>query len=126
MVRTVVTLAPGVDNVDVHEGRAVASLHHLVADLLQQHQGQQASHHQGLEEKNGRIGKESDMNIEHKSCNPKTMPLDSTATILLFILCIFIYLSNLKSDLKMRFCGINSVNCFSSLSNMLLQENHQI
>ena len=90
MVRTVVTLAPGVDNVDVHEGRAVASLHHLVADLLQQHQGQQASHHQGLEEKNGRIGKESDMNIEHKICNPKTMPLDSTATIFLFILCIFI------------------------------------
>ena len=91
MVRTVVTLAPGVDNVDVHEGRAVASLHHLVADLLQQHQGQQASHHQGLEEKNGRIGKESDMNIEHKSCNPKTMPLDSTAnTTHLFILCIFI------------------------------------
>ena len=91
MVRTVVTLAPGVDNVDVHEGRAVASLHHLVADLLQQHQGQQASHHQGLEEKNGRIGKESDMNIEHKSCYPKTMPLDSTAnTTHLFILCIFI------------------------------------
>ena len=49
VVRTVVTLAPGVDNVDVHEGRAVASLHHLVADLLQQHQGQQASHHQGLQ-----------------------------------------------------------------------------
>ena len=50
VVRTVVALAPGVDDVDVHEGSAVASLHHLVADLLQQHQGQQASHHQGLEE----------------------------------------------------------------------------
>ena len=50
VVRTVVALAPGVDDVDVHEGSAVASLHHLVAHLLQQHQGQQASHHQGLEE----------------------------------------------------------------------------
>lgn len=46
---TVVALAPGVHDVHVHEGGAVASLHHLVADLLQQHQGQQASHHQGLE-----------------------------------------------------------------------------
>ena len=82
---TVVALAPGVHDVHVHEGGAVASLHHLVADLLQQHQGQQASHHQGLEEKNGRIGKVSDMNNEHKSCNPKTMPL-----FFLFILCIFI------------------------------------
>ena len=49
---TVVALAPGVHNVHVHEGSAVASLHHLVADLLQQHQGQQASHHQGLQREN--------------------------------------------------------------------------
>ena len=53
VVGTVVALSPGVDNVDVHEGSAVASLHHLVADLLQQHQGQQASHHQGLEKITG-------------------------------------------------------------------------
>ena len=51
VVGTVVALAPGVDDVDVHEGGPVASLHHLVAHLLQQHQGQQASHHQGLEKK---------------------------------------------------------------------------
>ena len=51
VVGTVVALAPGVHDVHVHEGGAMASLHHLVADLLQQHQGQQASHHQGLEKR---------------------------------------------------------------------------
>ena len=53
VVGTVVALAPGVHDVHVHEGGAMASLHHLVADLLQQHQGQQASHHQGLEKRTG-------------------------------------------------------------------------
>jgi hypothetical protein len=44
----VVTLAPGVDNVDIHEWRPVAPLHHLVAHLLQQHQGQHQRYHHHL------------------------------------------------------------------------------
>ena len=43
----VVTLAPGVDNVDIHEW-PVAPLHHLVAHLLQQHQGQHQRYHHHL------------------------------------------------------------------------------
>ena len=70
-VRPVVALPSRVHDVHVHQGGTVASLHHLVAHLekikikrgekcttnkqnllpylLEQHQGQQASHHQGLQ-----------------------------------------------------------------------------
>ena len=73
-VRPVVALPSRVHDVHVHQGRTVASLHHLVAHLekikikrgekctrnkqnllpylLEQHQGQQASHHQGLQREN--------------------------------------------------------------------------